>query len=176
MTEGNFVYYDEDMTAREAFRPDMALAIDSPVEVLAEQFMVGITVALAIHNWHVQVVERTEKIALARALGQVVSYLLRPHKNRKVRDIGIAFSLGFARELNGIRDMADAAAKFGCTRALISHEKRKFDKHMLPPGTSLYGKSPSACKKYREARLRVLARNGNHPPTSGYGATSKNPK
>lgn len=160
MTGGNFVYYDEDLCAREAFRPDMAEAIDRPHETLAEQFMVGITVAESFYKWHMAVVERTEKIALARALGKVVSYLLRPHKNRKVRDIGIAFALGWAREINDIRDMADAAAKFGCTRALISHEKRKFDKYMLPPNTTLYGKSPEACKKYKEARIRVLKRNG----------------
>jgi len=174
MSEANFVYYDEEMRPQEALRPDMAELIDSPVEVIAEQFVIGLSVAESIYRWHVQIIARVEKIAAARALGQVVSYLLRPHKNRRVRDVGIAFSAGFARELNGIRDMADAASKFGCTRALISHEKRKFDRHMLPPNTTLYGKSPAACKKYKEARIRVLnrvnkngagernGRNGNH--------------
>lgn len=162
MSEGNFVYYDEEMQAREAFRPDMAAAIDSPAEILADQFMIGITLAAAIWQWHVSAMNRAEQEAQARVTGLIVSYIIRPHKNRKVRDIGIAFSQGFARELNGIRDMADAAAKFGCTRALISHEKRKFDRHMLPPNTTLYGKSPEACKKYKEARLRVLTRNGKN--------------
>jgi hypothetical protein len=169
VNNGNFLYYDEN-GAHEAYRPDMAEAIDAPEEILADAFLIGITVARAIYQWHVSICSRIEKEAQARTTGQIVSYLTRPHKNRKVRDIGIAFSQGFARELNGIRDMADAAAKFGCTRALISHEKRKFDKHMLPPGTTLYGKSPEACKKYKEARLRVLSRqsNGDGPHGRGY--------
>ena len=159
MNNGNFVYYDEN-GAHEAHRPDMAAELDAPAEILADQFAIGITAARQIYAWHVVIVLRAEKEARARVTGEIVSYLIRPHKNRKVRDIGIAFSQGFARELNGIRDMSDAAAKFGCTRALISYEKRKFDKHMLPPETVVYGKSPEACRKYKEARIKSLTRNG----------------
>ena len=162
MIEGNFTYYGEGGQAEEAFRPDMARELDSPAEILAETFCIGITVAAAVYQWHLAIVERTEKAARARSLGQVVSYLLRPHKNRKVRDIGMAFSLGFARDLNGLRNEAHAAAKFGCSRALISYEKRKCDKALLPAGIILYGKSAEACKKYKQARLKVLGRNGKH--------------
>src|SRR2546430_16677190 len=101
MSEGNFVYYDEGKQAREAFRPDMAESIDSPAEMIAETFSIGITTAVSIYQGHLQIVERTEKTALARAPRQAGSYQLRPARNRRGRGVGIASAPGIRRVLKG---------------------------------------------------------------------------
>ncbi len=162
MTEGNFVYYNGEKARREAFRPDMAAMLDSPAECLAERFAVGITVAMSIYNWHVQIVERTEKLAFAKALGVVASYAMRDCQNWAVKKAGMAFALNLYDELS-VESQAAAAARLGVTRASISNAKKEFERYLVPHGIILSGKSAAACERYRAARLKHLQRqkNGN---------------
>jgi hypothetical protein len=70
---------------------------------------------------------------------------------------GLAFSCGLASRMNGVVNISKQSKKDGCSRALISHYKRTWDK-VLGYTISVFGKSPEACVKYRESRLRYLAK------------------
>jgi hypothetical protein len=165
MSTREFVYRD-DNGVHAAFEPDMSDLLDSPAEIIADQFLIGITAARRVVVWHAQEMTRAQAEGGFGIIAEIIRVLNQPCKNRQARDWALSFAFGFARRLNGVRDMSHAARQLNCSRALLSHYKRQWDR-LLPPNIRIYGKSPEACKKYRESRNAFLARgkqkqNGKH--------------
>jgi hypothetical protein len=101
-----------------AYTPDMAEAIDSEEEVMADELGCSIEVArrVLIRMRH----ERDNHAGSSRELfARVISKLLES-SNTRVSLHGLACAGGLD-ELNGFRSQAEIARELGCTRANVSH-------------------------------------------------------
>jgi hypothetical protein len=95
-----------------------------------------------------------------QVLSDTIYLLVQPCRNLKGKILGAVFSFGVIDVLGDksdvdIQSMADEGRRHGVSRALMSHYKREWDTLFGRYGR-VFGKSPEACEKNREARLRVL--------------------
>jgi hypothetical protein len=144
-----------------SYRPDIAAELDSPAEILADEFKIPLVTALAIYNRFQQTELSRWEIA-APILHDVLGALIQPSRNLKAKIWGLVFSSELAdvangNKINGIGSMSDEAKRQDVSRALLSKYKRDWDKLFGRYGRT-FGKSPEACEANRRARLRVLDR------------------
>ena len=168
MSRREFLYTDGE-GVHQAFEPDMAEELDTPAEIMAEKFAIPLPTANAIHADFARTMEVEVERQVAARLDEMTGfYMTGPAKNLHAKLLGVAFSRGLARPLNGIRNMSDVARKSGCTRALISYYKRKADL-MFGNSGRLFGKSEKACATYSKVRVQVVVRTY----AENYGVTDK---
>ena len=98
-----------------AYWPDMASAIDTEEEIIADDL--GITLEQARKVIAIRNEQSTKRVALA--LGQFIGAVI-DAQNPLAVIYGYAFAAGLD-QLNGIHSQTEVANKLGCTRALISH-------------------------------------------------------
>ncbi|MBA3833718.1 MAG: hypothetical protein H0X34_17860 [Chthoniobacterales bacterium] len=160
MKPGIFAYVNGDSvdgcrTVHEAFVPDMAELTDKPHEIMAEDFGIPLAAAARIQAWHEAEMVRAVQERLVHDLAKIMSVLLQPNGDMAAKVWGLAFSFGLASRMNGVKNMSHVARQAGCTRALMSHYKRFWDR-ALGSTTRIFGKSPEACAKYSAARIAFV--------------------
>lgn len=148
------------------YHPDMAKELDSVAEILADEFRITLPTAIGICNKLKLGSEREQWVVAAPLVAEVISLIIQPCRNLKGRIWGLVFSFGLADVANGnpilgIQSMADEGRRHGVSRALMSHYKREWD-NLFGRYGRVFGKSPEACEKNREARLKVLRKVGKH--------------
>lgn len=142
-------------TMAEAYVPDMATEIDLPHEILAERFGLPLATAAAVSAWHTGEVEGEANARLARDLGKIMSLLLDDEGDMVAKVWALGFSFGLILPMNGVRNLAAAAARIGRHRALLSHYKRTWDA-LLGSTVRIFGKAEATCEKYRESRVAYV--------------------
>jgi hypothetical protein len=147
---------NEDGNADMVYYTDMADEIDSLADRIAQMFKEG--GADRIAHWHLSALEAEASSAVAKRTAQIVAFLFQPCRNVRAKILGLMFSSELATRLNGVRNMSDQAKKDGVSRALISHYSREWDRTFGYKISRAFGKSPQACRKYSEARVRYLER------------------
>ncbi len=159
MADREFSYSTGEGAARvmhRAIDPDMAAAVDKPWEILAEDFGIPLVAAVRIFKWHeLQMQAGDEKHA--RELAVVVASLIQPSDNLRAKVWGLALSYGLAVRLVGARNGTDLSTQLGCTRALISHYKRYWDR-LLGSNVQIFGKTKEACERMRVSRIAFVRR------------------
>lgn len=146
----------------EHYTPDLAAALDSEAEILADEFKLSLQTAEAICARFRQAAHKTKWETTAPIVMDVIRWLILPSRNLKAKVWGLVFSSDLADVANGNRsenigNMSDEAKRQGVSRALMSNYKRECDKLFGHYGR-VFGKSPEACEANRIARLRVLER------------------
>lgn len=98
-----------------SYTVDIAAAIDTEQEIVADDFGVSLETAQRIINYANDISRRLEAGMLASVIGMLLQ-----SKNMVVmiHSLAIAFNLN---ELNGVKSQSEIAKKLGVTRALISH-------------------------------------------------------
>lgn len=98
-----------------SYEPDMAAAIDSEREILADRYGVSLAVAAAI------IADRraTRYADVAHILGPIIGVLIAA-QNPGVMVHALALAAGLD-QLNGVHSEAEVARKLNVTRALLSH-------------------------------------------------------
>lgn len=98
-----------------SYEPDMAAAIDTEREILADRYGVSLAVADAI------IADRRSMntAEAARILGQILGVFIAA-KNPAVIVHALSLAAGLT-QLNGVHSEAEVARKLGVTRALVSH-------------------------------------------------------
>lgn len=99
----------------DSYEPDMAEIIDSPEEVIADEYGVPIAVAKRILADRHDVARRGQAQILASVIG-----LLIQSRNLSVQVHALAIAFGMD-QLNGAHSQSEVARDLGVTRALVSH-------------------------------------------------------
>jgi hypothetical protein len=144
--------------------PDMAAAIDSPLDEVCERFGCSREKGAQILEWHRDIVDR-EAIELAEwlqveAMTKLLSLIYEPGRN-----LGAwVWALAFAADLpmRGVvkGGMAELAAKLKVSRALLSaFAKRWRDELPMLALITTFQRSPETKERCRVARKRVLEAN-----------------
>ena len=147
-------HYSENGAVEPSYAPDMAAEIDSLIDQIAQMIKEGGPGRVA--HWHLCVVESESRSAVANRMKQIVAFLFQPCRNIREKIAGLMFSSELATTINGVRNMTAWAKKNGYSRALVSHYSRAWDKTFGYKISQAFGKSPEACAKYREARIKYL--------------------
>jgi hypothetical protein len=99
----------------DSYEPDMAELIDSPEEILADEYGVSLTVARRILLDREDLARRGQ----AQILASVIGLLIQSRNiNVQVHALAIAFGMD---QLNGVHSQSEIARELGVTRALVSH-------------------------------------------------------
>jgi len=99
----------------DSYEPDMAELIDSPEEILADEYGVSIAVARRILSDREDLARRGQ----AQILASVIGLLIQSRNiNVQVHALAIAFGMD---QLNGAHSQSEIARELGVTRALVSH-------------------------------------------------------
>ena len=103
------------MLHEKSYTHDIAEAIDTEQEIIADEFGVSLETAQRIVYYARDQSRRLEAGMLASVIGMLLQ-----SKNMVVmiHSLAIAFNLN---ELNGVKSQSEIAKKLGVTRALISH-------------------------------------------------------
>jgi len=126
--------------AEPSYWPDIASEIDTPEEILADQFNIPPLVARRLIS-HIEDQSRKNQ---ALVLGKVIGLLLET-TNLPVMIHALAFAAGLD-QLNGARSQAEVARQLGVTRALMSH-------YVVGVRDVLSGRAVSFdCLKFRKAQ------------------------
>lgn len=135
---------------------DIAAAVDTLADWLAEEHGISLGAATAIANWHNATVEAEAMAYKAFLFQRLIAGFIEPG-NLRIRAAGLAFAANLAA-LNGIGTLREFARKNGVTPAAVSKEKRRWQKDLkLPP--SPHGKSEAACQNYSTAQKAKHWRN-----------------
>jgi len=128
---------------------DIAAAVDTLADMLAEEHGISSEAAAAIAKWHTRNVEAEAISYKAFLFQRLIAGFIEPG-NLRIRAAGLAFAANLAA-LNGIGTLREFARKNGVTPAAVSKEKRRWQKDLkLPP--SPHGKSEEACQNYSHAQ------------------------
>ena len=123
-----------------SYWPDMADAIDSPEEILADSLGISLKAASLV----IAHVENEVRKNQSLILGKVIGLLLKA-SNLPAMAHALAFASGLD-QLNGARSQAEVARELGVTRALLSH-------YTLGVRDVLSGKDSSfECTKFRKSQ------------------------
>jgi len=137
-------------------RPDMAGAVDTLGDVLAERFGVALATAEAIAAWHVGEVESAALTHKAFLFQRLIAGFIEPG-NLRIRAAGLAYAANLA-VLNGLGSLRNFATQNGVSPSAVSKEKRRWQKDLeLPP--SPHGKSEEACQNYSRSQKTKHWRN-----------------
>lgn len=98
-----------------SYTPDMAAEIDTPEEIAADDYGVGIRVARQILKDRQDAVRRNQAETLAGVIGMLLHA-----KNHRITIRCLALAFGFD-SMNGYHSQSEVAKEEGVTRALISH-------------------------------------------------------
>jgi hypothetical protein len=99
----------------DSYEPDMAELIDSPEEILADEYGVSLAVARRILSDREDLARRGQ----AQILASVIGLLIQSRNiNVQVHALAIAFGMD---QLNGAHSQSEIARELGVTRALVSH-------------------------------------------------------
>ena len=120
-----------------SYTPDMAAAIDSPEELAADDYGVGIRVARQILKDRQDAVRRNQAETLAGVIGMLLHA-----KNHRITIRCLALAFGFD-SMNGYHSQSEVAKEEGVTRALISH-------YVLGWRDFLAGGTSFDCTKFRK--------------------------
>lgn len=132
-----------------SFTPDIASAVDSLAEILAERFRISIEAAKQIAAWHKSTVESESIAYKAFLLQRMIAAFIEPG-NLRLRAGGLAFAANLAA-LNGVGTLRDFAARINVSPAAVSKVKKWWQTELaLPP--SPHGKSREACANYSTAQ------------------------
>jgi hypothetical protein len=99
----------------DSYEPDLAELIDSPEEILADEYGVSLAVARRILSDREDLARRGQ----AQILASVIGLLIQSRNiNVQVHALAIAFGMD---QLNGAHSQSEIARELGVTRALVSH-------------------------------------------------------
>jgi hypothetical protein len=99
----------------DSYEPDMAAMIDSPEEIVADQYGVSLAVARRILTDR----KDTERRGQAEMLARIIGYIIKSRNpTLQVHALAIAFGMD---QLNGAHSQSEIARDLGVTRALVSH-------------------------------------------------------
>lgn len=155
-------------TGEPAYVHDFAAEIDDEADKLAEELHCSRELAEKVLKWREasrceEILERRTQLTLELRI--VISELVAPG-NVLVKVWALAYASGLAAFMpNGGRCPAEKAEHLGVTRADLSHFIRRW-KLMLGLTNTIFSRTETAAQNSRNARLRVLGRNGN---TNGNG-------
>jgi len=134
-----------------AYTPDMAEAIDTEEEILAEELECSLVIARKVLK---KMKEQQDDLAgNSRELFSRVISKLMESSNPRVSLHGLACAGGLD-ELNGFRSQAEIARELGCTRSLVSHYTTAWTDYMSSKDAifsiTKYRKSESSRKTFAE--------------------------
>ena len=124
---------------------DIASAIDTPAEELAEFFNISLELANRILSWHDDKVKSSIRSHESQFLGIIVGGLLSSN-NPKLAAAGLAFAAGLDA-LNGLGCQREYARRNGLSPSAVSKVVKAWQRGLnLHP--SAHQKSESACQTY----------------------------
>jgi len=127
--------------------PDIALALDTETEILADMFGVSLALAARILAWHAADVTHAMLTREADLLAVVVGGLL-ASKNVRIASAGLAFASSMAAA-NGLGSQAEYARSIGVSRTILSKSAKAWQRQ-LKLHTSPFQKSEAACATYSQ--------------------------
>ena len=125
--------------------PDIAAALDTETEIIADQFGVDLPAAARILAWHAAAMAHAMLTREADLLAVVVGGLL-ASKNVRIASAGLAFASSMAA-VNGLGSQAEYARSIGVSRTILSKSAKAWQRQ-LNLHTSPFQKSEAACTTY----------------------------
>jgi len=146
---------DEDASLRAVSHWDVASAVDTVPDELAEAFDLTAGQAEGVFAWHLSRLKAEVDREKGMQLGRIVGLLIKPAHDIRVVIYGLLFAAKLGA-LNGIASQTAAADELGLHRASVSHWKRVWQK-LLDLRDETYGKQESARRRMSESRHRYVA-------------------